>query len=120
MPVATNFGSAFRRAHQLRRLGESQTGIDDQLGRVDAGGHRGVDGDQQFVAHLCDYVTVGRDVMALPGPDERASASAPTAHRPRPRAGHVRSARPPLTSLTMVTPLSIAARARRPRAWCRC
>ena len=96
----------------LSRLGESESGIDHQLGGIDTGGHRVVDAGQQLGAHLGHHVAVVRGLRAVGRTTPIASASAPRAHRPRPPAvPSPGSARPPDTSLTIRAPLCSAARA---------
>ena len=96
----------------LSRLGESQPGVDDQLCRIDARGHRVVDAGEQLGAHFGHHVVVMRGLDAGGPTTPTASASTPTARRLRPPAApSPGSARPPETSLTIRAPLCSAARA---------
>ena len=87
----TNSGSACSSAQLCCAvLAKPRPGIDDQLRRVDARGHRGVDAGQQFVAHLGDHVAVGGHLVRSVGADR-----APVHQHPRhsgvgDHAGHVR------------------------------
>ena len=92
-------------------LGESETGIDDQLARVDPGAHRGVHPGQEFVAHLDDDVAVVGHLVRPVAPTDRQCISThgtPASATTLTMSG---SALPPDTSLTICAPFSRAARA---------
>ena len=80
----------------LRRLGESQSGVDDHVGPVHPGGDRGVDSGEQFVANLGHHVAVVRHVVRAGRRGRSASASSPTEPRRSASNGAIAgSARPP-------------------------
>ena len=122
MPVVDEFGQrAQQRPVVLGRLGETQAGVDDQLGRIHTGGHRGVDAASSSARTSATTSRVRRHVV-------RSGRVRPTPVHQHPRhpgvgdqrAAMFGSARPPETSLTIWAPALEGRRAPRRRAWCRC
>ena len=92
-------------------LGESQTGVDDQIRRIDTGRHGGVDAGQQFVADLGDDIAVGRYVVRLGAAHRSPMHKHPRHFRVGEQACHIGIGPPAGTSLTIWAPFSSAARA---------